>query len=94
MLECVKHDAVGRVADGMHRAGDAGFAGFADQCSELARIRAVLQTQHDGLMRRIAQLFQDHQDAVACNALATDALDDIRKQLNAVSYVKKLLSQV
>lgn len=66
----------------------------ADDAAELARIRQVLQTQHDGLMKRIAKLFQDHQDAVACNAVVTDTLDEIRKQLNAVSYVKKLLSQV
>lgn len=62
--------------------------------AELGRIRQVLQTQHDGLMKRIAKLFQDHQDAVACNAVVTDTLDEIRKQLNAVSYVRKLLSQV
>ena len=61
---------------------------------ELARIRSVLQTQRDGLMKRIARLFKDHQEAVACNAAAADVLNEIRKQVNAVSYVKKLLSQV
>jgi molecular chaperone HscB len=66
----------------------------AGNAAELARIRQVLQTQHDGTMKRIAKLFNDHQDDVACNAVATDTLDEIRKQLNAVSFVKKLLSQV
>ncbi len=66
----------------------------AGNAAELARIGQVLQTQHDGLMKRIAKLFQDHQEAMACNAVATDTLDEIRKQLNAVSYVKKLLSQM
>ena len=58
----------------------------------LARLRGVLQTQHDGLLARIAKLFEDHQQAVACQAMTTDLLDEIRKQVNAVSYVKKLLS--
>lgn len=61
---------------------------------EPARLRAVLQTQHDGLIRRIAGLFEEHQEAVACQAVRSDLLGEIRKQLNAVSYVKKLLSQV
>jgi hypothetical protein len=66
----------------------------AGNAAELARIRQVLQTQHDGLMKRIAKLFNDHQEAVACNAVVTNTLDEIRKNLNAVSFVKKLLSQV
>ena len=66
----------------------------AGNAAELARIRQVLQTQHDGTMKRIAKLFNDHQDDVACNAVATDTLQEIRKQLNAVSFVKKLLTQV
>ncbi|MCL2701337.1 MAG: Fe-S protein assembly co-chaperone HscB [Phycisphaerae bacterium] len=61
--------------------------------AELARLRDVLQTQHAGLMNRIGQLFADHQNAVACHAVATHILDELRKQLNAVSYVKKLLTQ-
>lgn len=62
--------------------------------AELKRLRDVLQTQHDGLMHRIAGLFGEHQEAVVCEAVRGDLLDEIRKQLNAVSYVKKLLSQV
>jgi molecular chaperone HscB len=61
--------------------------------AELDRLRGVLVTQHDGLMRRIAGLFGEYQEAVACQAIGTDLLNEIRKQLNAVSYVKKLLSQ-
>ena len=59
----------------------------------LSAMRDVLQTQHVGLMNRIAQLFADHQNALACHAVAADILDELRKQLNAVSYVKKLLTQ-
>ncbi|MHC4982447.1 MAG: Fe-S protein assembly co-chaperone HscB [Planctomycetota bacterium] len=61
---------------------------------ELERLRKVLQTQHDGLLRRIAGLFAELEDAVACEAVRTDLLAEIRKQLNAVSYVKKQLSLV
>lgn len=58
------------------------------------RIGVVLRTQHDGLMCRIATLFDECRQAVACEAVRTDLLGEIRKQLNAVSYVKKLLSQL
>jgi len=67
-------------------------AGGDDQ--ELDRLNGVLQTQHDGLMRRIAGLFRDHEESVRCEAVRGDRLNEIRKQLNAVSYVRKLLSQV
>ena len=60
--------------------------------AELARLRSVLQTQHDGLLARIGKVFEEHQQAVACQAVTTDLLDEIRKQVNAVSYVRKLLS--
>ena len=62
--------------------------------SELGRLRRVLQTQHDGLLRRIAALFGECEDAVGCEAMRIDRLREIRKQINAVSYVRKLLSQV
>ncbi len=61
---------------------------------ELAKLGDVLQTQHDGLIHRIAGLFADFEPAAACEAVRQDLLDEIRKQLNAVSYVKKLLSQI
>ena len=64
----------------------------AGDSAELERLRKVLQTQHDGLLRRIAALFAELQQAVACEAVRADLLGEIRKQLNAVSYVKKLLS--
>ena len=59
----------------------------------LADMRDVLQKQHTGLMNRVAQLFTDYQNLLACRAVATNVLDELRKQLNAVSYVKKLLTQ-
>ena len=70
---------------------DARKAGRQD---DLDRLRDVLQTQHDGLMRRIASLFQQHQEAVGCEFVRKDLLGEIRRQANAVSYVTKLLSQV
>lgn len=59
---------------------------------ELQRLRGVLQTQETGLMRRIAGLFDEYQRSLACQAVRTDLLGELRKQLNAVSYVKKILS--
>jgi molecular chaperone HscB len=64
----------------------------ADRQDELDRVRGVLQTQNDGLIRRIAGLFEEHQQAVSCNAVRQDLLGEIRRQVNAVSYVRKLLS--
>jgi len=66
-------------------------AGNTAECKHLG---GVLQTQHDGLLRRIAELFEQYQQAVACRAVTQDLLTEIRKQVNAVSYVKKLLSQI
>ncbi len=63
-----------------------------DDKGELERIRNVLTCQHDGLLNRVASLFAEYSQAVACEAVRNDFLDEIRKQLNAVSYVKKLLS--
>jgi molecular chaperone HscB len=63
----------------------------AESTDEIDQLREVLQTQHDGLVRRITELFQQHQDAVICQAVTSDILNEIRKQVNAVSYVKKLI---
>ena len=60
---------------------------------EIARIAEVLQTQHDGLIRRISTLFEQYQESVSCKAVVDDLLGELRQQLNAISYVKKLLSQ-
>jgi len=65
-------------------------AQVAGNAAELERLRAVLTTQHDGLIRRIAGLFADLAKADACPAVRTDLLGEIRRQLNAVSYVRKL----
>ena len=62
--------------------------------SELTRLQDVLHTQHDGLIHRIAGLFADLELAAACEAVRKDLFGEIRKQLNAVSYVRKLLSQL
>jgi len=64
----------------------------ASDAEELSRLGRVLQTQRDGLLRRIGGLFGELDDAVACEAVRRDLLGEIRRQLNAVSYVKKLLS--
>jgi molecular chaperone HscB len=64
-----------------------------DDRQELSRLRDVLQTQHDGLIRRLGELFKQAQEAAGSDTKRTQALVEIRKQLNAVSYVKKLLSQ-
>lgn len=63
----------------------------AESTDEIERLRKVLQTQHDGLVRRITELFGQHQDAVICQAVTSNILNEIRQQINAVSYVKKLL---
>jgi molecular chaperone HscB len=62
--------------------------------AELSRLEGVLRTQHEGLMRRVAGLFDDYQRSLACQAVMTGLLGEIRQQLNAVSYVRKLLSQL
>ncbi|NLW85798.1 MAG: Fe-S protein assembly co-chaperone HscB [Planctomycetes bacterium] len=61
---------------------------------EAGRIASVMRTQRDGLMKRISNLFEEHRLAVSCEAVRKDLLDEIRRQLNAVAYVRKLLSQV
>jgi molecular chaperone HscB len=66
----------------------------AGRTDELDRLRDVLQTQRGGLIRRVAGLFDEHQQAVSCEAVRSDLLGEIRRQLNAVSYVTKLLSQI
>lgn len=66
----------------------------ARQQDELDRIRDVLQTRRDGLLKRIARLFAEHQEAIACEAVRTDYLGEIRKQLNALSYARKLVSML
>jgi molecular chaperone HscB len=61
--------------------------------SEIRRIADVLQTQHDGLIRKIGVLFEQYQESVSCKAVVDGLLGELRQQLNAVSYAKKLLSQ-
>ena len=63
-----------------------------DDRSDLARLARVLQTQHDGLMNHVKDLFGELDQAVSCEATRQELLSEIRKQLNAVAYVKKLIS--
>ena len=68
-------------------------ARVARHATELQRLRDVLTTQHDGLIRRIAGLFRQLADGASCEAVRKDLLGEIRRQLNAVSYVRKQLEQ-
>lgn len=61
---------------------------------ERANVAAVMRTQHDGMLNRIASLFADLESAAGCEATRQDLLHELRKQLNALAYVRKLLSQV
>ena len=65
-----------------------------DNGPQRQRLAAVLQTQHDGLVCRMAELFASYQQAVACRAVTTGLLREIRQQVNAAAYVKKLITQV
>lgn len=62
--------------------------------AETERLRVVLRTQHDGLLRRIAALYGQYEEAASCEAVRKEFLQEIRKLINAVSYVKKLMSQL
>jgi molecular chaperone HscB len=61
--------------------------------AELERLRGVLRDQRDGLIRRISDLFGQYQQALACQGVTRDLRDELRKKVNAVSYVTKLLAQ-
>jgi len=69
---------------------EARAAGDDDQ---LARLRAVLRTQQGGLMRHVTGLFAELDQAVGCEGARRELLAEIRRRLNAVAYVQKLLSQ-
>ncbi len=73
------------IQDALEAQGGAGCV------EKLAELREVLETQHEGLICRVAELFDQHQQAMACQAVTTDLLNEIRKQTNALSYVKKLI---
>ena len=62
--------------------------------AELKRLATALSRQHEGLLRRIASLFAEFDEQVGCTGLSQQRLDEIRRQVNAVSYVRKLLSQL
>jgi molecular chaperone HscB len=56
------------------------------------RIRQVLSTQREGLLKRVQGLFGELEAASSCEATRQDLLHEIRKQLNAIAYVKKMMS--
>jgi len=70
---------------------DARSAGDAEV---LERLREVLQTQEHGLMNRMTGLFDDLDQGSSCQAVRNDLLGEIRRQVNAVSYVRKHLSLI
>ena len=65
-----------------------------DNQAKLESLRDVLVTQHDGLIHKIGGLFGELAPAAACEAMRNDLFNEIRELLNAVSYVRKLLSQI
>lgn len=69
-------------------------AASAENDDDLVRLGEVLQTQQDGLIRRVGGLFAELTEASACEAVRIDLLGEIRRQLNAVSYVRKLTSLI
>ena len=58
------------------------------------RLRDVLVTQRDGLLRRVENLFAQLEDASSCEATRQRELHEIRKQLNAVAFVRKMLTRI
>lgn len=69
-------------------------AKFEGTPADLGRLRGVLQTQHDGLVRRVAALFGELEQAAGCEAARQDLLHQIRQQLNAAAYVRKMMGQL
>lgn len=60
--------------------------------SALARLKDVLKNQQEGLMRGVSELFAQIDSASSCEATRQSLLHEIRQQLNAVAYVRKMLS--
>ncbi|MFW5839523.1 MAG: Fe-S protein assembly co-chaperone HscB [Planctomycetota bacterium] len=65
-----------------------------DDQATLEKLRTALDNQHDGILRRIGELFREFDESVACRALSEEKLARIRRQTNAISYVRKLQSQL
>ena len=70
---------------------DARSAGDAEV---LEQLREVLTTQEHGLLNRLAGLFEDLDQGASCQAVRSDLLGEIRRRVNAVSYVRKHLSLI
>jgi molecular chaperone HscB len=58
------------------------------------RLKQVLLTQREGLMKSVERLFAELEEASGCEATRQQQLHEIREQLNAVSFVRKSLSQL
>lgn len=69
---------------------EARAGGDAAALEQLAR---TLKKRLGGMMDRLAAMFAEYQDSVACEAARQDELARIRRQLNAISYVRRLLEQ-
>ncbi len=66
----------------------------ADDREQVEALGEALHNQHDGLLKRIAALFTDIEPASACEPIRENLLAEMRRNLNAVSYVRKLLTQL
>ncbi len=56
-----------------------GYLQAAIDRAEITRIAEVLQTQHDGLLRRIGTLYEQYQESVSCKAVVDDLLGELRR---------------
>lgn len=60
----------------------------------LARIKADLQERMGLMIGRLKELFAGFDTTVACEAVRLDELSRIRVELNAISYIRRILSQM
>lgn len=59
----------------------------------LQQRRRELRARLNQMMSRLAGIFVEFQDSVACEAARQGELARIRQQLNAISYIRRLLEQ-
>ena len=58
----------------------------------MQRMAAALTGRLDQGLARLEELFAGFEDRVGCEAIRRSELDRIRKQLNAISYIRRLLN--
>jgi molecular chaperone HscB len=68
---------------------DAKAAGDAKTLGDLGE---VLRNQKEGFLRRVRTAFEQLDSASACEAARQDVLHEIRQLLNAVAYVRKMMT--